>query len=500
MNITYVVTYLVIMICFYICELIIFGLWYKIHNHSNVRYFRFLRMMLDYYCYVLTHLPDLLSGETTDAPESSSLQWLFALFMPIVLPSFMLISTNHFWRIAIFVLALYVVFGELFRERKTEASVQIDKWVRFLFDSTDRPEGYASSETKSVLEPEKNHPLSKEEIRTNRIFGFILAIIGIILLVVLVFGSISNLKHGFRISSNPFILFADEKYNTVFMVLLAIVVILILCFLFWTPQDRKEAKAHAAAAIEYETQKAANRLGISKGIIIDPQLGEWEKAIIRICSYLGIKRAAIISEDSCVENMSGKIALSAISKEGIPTVVLSIREINKQRTKYSPQLVHDMVRFLLGHELTHIRYKDYSRRKRALQEAGCLILAMILFYFGIRISIPLSTFMKNISIACQAVSIGIILITFRTFANDRYWRYVSEYRADRISAAISGANDEAVIAMLNVYSEEENSDIHKKPHKKSISHPKLKSRLKELSRKKKWGISEYFRYAFKLLL
>lgn len=498
MNTVYIMTYLLIMLCFYICELIIFGLWYKMHHHSNVGYFRFLKMMCNYYYYVLTHPSDLLLGKEIHSPESSSLQWLFALFVPIFLPSFMLTNTNWIFRLTLFVLALFVIFGDLFREGKTEASVQIDHWVRFLSDSPDFPEEFISSKDRHALEKERNHLLSKEEIRANRIWGFMLTIIGIILFVIFVLGSISNLKYGFHVLPDPFIIFADEKYNTIFFTLLAIAIIFILCFRFWMPQDRKEAKDQTLAIIKQKAQSAKNHLGLSKGIIIDPQLKEWESAIIRMCSCLGIKWVAIISENSCRENMSGKIALSAKSEEGIPTVVISTREINKQRTRYSSQIIYDMVRFLLGHELTHIRYKDYSRRKRALQEAGCLILAIIMFYFGIRISIQLSVSMKGISIVCEAVSTGIIIIVFRTFANDRYWRYVSEYRADRISAAISGANDEAVFAMLNIYSKEELAGSCQKIRKKSESHPGLESRLNELNRKKKWGISEYFRYVFKL--
>lgn len=500
MNISYIITYALIMLCCCISEIIIFGLWYQIHIKSNMSYFHFLKKMLAYYGYALTHLPQLLEGRNTDAPESSSLHWLFALLMPIILPSFMLLSTSWIIRIAIFVLAMYVLFEELFKEGKTEAAVQNDKWIRFLYEAEDHPERYASPKKQDSSETEGNRPLSKEEIRANRIFGFLLAVIGIVLLIVFALGSISNIKNGFRVSSNPFILFSDSTYNTVFLVLLAIAIIFIICFLLWTPQDRAEAKAQATKRLEQEKEKAANYLGLNKGIMIDSHLGEWEKSIIRMCGVLGIQQAAVISEHSCDADMRGRIALTTRSSEGIPTVVLSTREINRQRAKYPPQMIHDMIRFLLGHELTHIRYQDYNTRKLAFKEAGCFIATAIVFFFGIWTSMQLPESMGKLAVAGQVIIAVIAMISVRVFANDRYWRHVSEYRADRISAFISGATDQAITAMLKIYAEEEQVDSRQKKGRESRFHPKLKNRLKELKRKKKWGMSEYFRYAFKLIL
>lgn len=501
MDPAYIMMYVLIIFCCYISELIIFGVWYQIYSKSNVSYFSFLKKMLAYYRYTLLHLPQLLEGKSTDAPDTSSLQWLYAIFMPIIIPSIMLLNSSWIYRIIVFVLTLCVLFEKLFREGRTEAAVHIDQWVRFLFEAEDRPERYESSKSKAASETDGDRLLSKEEIRVNRIFGFMMAVIAIVLIIILILGSISNLKYGFAISPNPFILFSDRKYNTAFLILIAVEMMLVLCFLFGTPKDRAEAKEWAVKAMEQQTWKAANYLGLNKGIIIDPYLGEWEKSISRMCSVLGIRHAAILSEHLCEENMSGKIALSARSLEGIPTVIISIREIDRQRTKYSPQTVHDMVRFLLGHELTHIRYKDYNIRKLALKEAGCLILTMIILFFGIYLTLQMPESMENIAAACQIVLAVITMISFRTVGNDRYWRHVSEYRADRISASISGAADEAVTAMLTLYAaEEEQTDSRRKKRKKSQYHPKLQKRLKELERKKKWGFSEYFRYAFKLIL
>lgn len=500
MDPAYIMIYILIIFCCYISELIVFGVWYQINIKSNVSYFSFLKKMLAYYQYTLLHLPKLLEGKSSDSPDTSSLQWLYAVLMPIIFPSFMLLNSSWIYRIAVFALGLDALFEQLFGEGKIEATVHIDQWMRFLFDAEDRPERYESSKSKSISGTGENRPLTKEEIRVNRIFGFTAAGIGMVLLVIFILGSISNLKKGFQISPNRFIFFSDKKYDTVFLILLAVEIVLILCFLFGTPQDRAEAEAWAVKTMEQQTWKVANYLGFNKGIIIDPRLEEWEESIDRICKVLGIRHVAILSEHLCEKNMSGKIALSARSQEGIPTVIISTGEIDRQRTRYSSQMIYDMVRFLLGHELTHIRYKDYSIRKLALKEVGCLILTMVFFYLGIHLTLQLPEAMEKLAAACQTVLAIITMVPLRRFCDARYWRYVSEYRADRISASISGASDEAVTAMLLYAVEEEQADGRRKKPKKSQYHPKPQKRLKELKRKKKWSLSEYFRYAYKLIL
>lgn len=499
MKISYIITYILIMLLGYLCEFIIFGLWYRIHMDSSTGYFRFLRKMAAYCRYTMTHLPRLLEERDTDAPEADTFQWLFLIFVPLILPSFMLLSASWLYRIVLFGIAMYVVFEKLFRDGKTEAAIQNGKWIRFLYEAEDRPEGYASSKKQDSSREEK-HPLSKEEIRITRIWTALLLPVAIALLVVLGLGLKSNAKHNYLAPWGSISLFYDPIYNAIFGVLLAIAVVMALGYLVLTPRDRAETKEQAAELYQRKKETAANYLGLNKEILIDDRLKAWESSILRMCQILKIRHAAVMSEVTCGIDMSGRIAFTTRSAEGIPTVVVSTQEIGKQRILHPPQVSYDMVRFLLGHELTHVRYRDYSERRRALKELGCWIgtFAVLITGFGMQQLLPES--METISYVCQAALLIIFVILYRTLLNDQYWRYVGEYRADRMSAAISGATDQAIAAMLKVYAEKEQTDGRQKKQKKSRFHPKLEKRLKELNRKQKWSIREYFRYAVQMIL
>ena len=492
----YAITYFFIVVGCYVGEFLIFGFWYKLYSDSNIGYLKFMRKILGYYWTELLHLPDLLKGEwKTDAPSSSSMRCMFAVFIPIFIPSFMLISEDWRFRAVLYLICQIVVFGGMFSERKTEVSRQIDQWVRFLFNLRISPkETNNKNMQKDNIGIKGRISLSKQEIRRNRIFAVIIIVLGVLVFITGALGMISNIKNGFpNFTANPFAIFSVPIYNTVWTVLLVAVIIVLLCYILWTPADRKEAKDSLTKSIEKVRERIEKRLGLYEEIIIDPDLNSWEKAVKRMCNILNIRYVAVLSEAACAENVNGKIAFSVISKEGTPVVVISTRMVNRWMKTYSPKMVYDMVRFILGHELVHIRYKDYSSSNIALRS----IISTGVFIWGALGIVRLAKISEPLTYVGSAiVCIGIIIFTMRTFFTTRYWRHVSEYRADRIAYAISGASARAIETVLKI--NDAKTEVKSIKRKKKGMHPEVSERLEELRRKKKWTVLEYFRYALRM--
>lgn len=56
MSITYIISYAFLIVCMYIGEFLLFGLWYKLYCKSSVSYLTFFKKMLRYYRYRVKHL------------------------------------------------------------------------------------------------------------------------------------------------------------------------------------------------------------------------------------------------------------------------------------------------------------------------------------------------------------------------------------------------------------------------------------------------------------
>lgn len=493
MGFTYIITFIIVLICCYMCEFLVFGVWYKLYHRSNIGYLEFVKKVVAYYVYVFTHITSLLwKGKYTDAPSSHSFRLARALVTPVLFTYVILLISNRICQIGLFVLLQIVVFGDFFTKEKTEILVQTDKWIRYLFDVKERPEGYFAPENQAASRTKDSRPLSRKEKRADRFFIISFLVIVFAIFVIVVLDLIFKITHGLLETSEAFAMFSKPEYETIFWILSAIGAVLMLCWMLGKPEDRKKAGAHVRKFTEQRKQKLANQLGINRGIMIDPYLKEWEKSILRMCRVLGIRQAAVVSEYSCNENMTGRLAVTGRTKEGIPMVILSVKEIDRMRLSYSPDMVHNMIRFLIGHELTHIRYKDGSRWKLVLQLAGGYLLVMVFLAAGVFAASFFAEMAAGISLVFLILLLAAGITLYRSVLNPRYWRHVCEYRADRIAAQISGADDKAIEAILRIYETEYRSTSRN--HKKRSSHPELQNRLKELQRKKKWNFCEYVRY------
>ncbi|MCD8109561.1 MAG: M48 family metalloprotease [Clostridiales bacterium] len=495
-NVFLILNYIVLIVCMYACEYLLFGIWYRLYNRSSVRYTKFIKKMMQYYRYRLGHPVD----SKLKSPESSSLLLMFALVVPLIFPSIILSLDGWVLRCAVFLVGIIVVALQLFREEKTATKVQIGRWIRFL-NSREYLAAVSgrSGREKDVVKETAGTPLSREEIRRDRM-KLIPSIIAFTALVVaFVAGTVSNIRtRDFGRFEIPFGVFSSKLCNKAFCVLLVILIITILIYVYSDKNFRDEDKRKAAQFIHNKKQLAGNLLGRGKGIYVTCELKEWEKPINRMCGMLRIKQVAVITEDYVKQSFSGRIAMSARSDEGIACVVISKRELRHFLIENDSRKVYGMVCFILGHELTHIRHKDFIPARKGL--TALLILAItIVIVCG---AIYATTFFPEryltfISVV-QIVLLFLGLYLMKRVADRRYINYVSEYRADRIGATISGVSLDTIKAALKLDAQRDDAVHTTRFGRQKKTHPDCEHRLKEIQRGKKWGLLEYVRYAVRL--
>jgi len=406
----------------------------------------------------------------------------------------------------------------MFREEKTLTEIQINRWIRFLYSTEcrslfknekngdarkrkqkEKNDYYSNQSRKEEQSQSGETPLSKEELRKDRLKLIPVGIAALACGISLFVGIATDVENGmFGKRKSPLVLFASETHNIVFGVLTAVLFVTIFIYLFSDKDFRNEEKERVVEYIDGKQRKARNILGFGKGIYMDSALAEWEDAVTRMCRVLDIRLVAVVSEACMTSGFSGRIAMTVADTDGVPTVVLSTRMIGKLRTKYSPQMVYDIVRFLIGHELTHVRYKDYNKRWSAVKTFA----VFTIIFVAIALCIVVIPYLPDLMILpgiCLLLFLLLIAWFFqKNVKNDCYRNYVSEYRADRRSAEISGASREAIEAALRLDVDRDDKVKTDRFGKKRNTHPDAEHRIKELQRGKKWGVSEYFRYAVRV--
>ncbi len=451
MNVTNFVICVSLTIGMYVCEYIAFGLWYRLYIKSNVRYHTFFKKMLRYYWYCLCHPFD---ENQLKEPKSKSFLLYSSLAVPPIISLFVFVIDN--WPVDIvFIFAGFsIVVSGLFREERVSTKDRISEWIRFL----NSPEcisalrGVRKDEVSDEYK-ERDVPLSKEERRKDLIFLVPALVVAIALVTALIAGCVFEFRNGTFGSQRSLLkIFSSETYNKATYILLCILVVLVLVYQFSDKGFRKDEKKKIVGIFCKQKQRIRNALGLTTDIIVFPTLSEWEESIVSMCNALNICHVAVLSETDMVGlSFSGKIAMAGVDSDGVPFVVLSTKRIDEFRRRFAPELVNGMVCFMIGHELVHVRYRDY---KPAWRDAKILAVEVAVLIIGIPVMYKFVCMMGTVSLLGEffqgffAVLMLFLIVVFWKLMRESYWNYVSEYRADRKSKYISGATDEAIENML----------------------------------------------------
>ena len=168
-------------------------------------------------------------------------------------------------------------------------------------------------------------------------------------------------------------------------------------------------------------------------------------------------------------------------------------------------------KFVVAHEVGHIRYDDNINLSWRMRICGLIFLSGMVFYLAY--GMPL---FPAGSVSARLLAFAMILwfLMFFTLCNPNYWSQIQEFRADRFALKIS---EEPLYVFDEYIAHNRNEEIARHSVLESIkqlfklifssddrignmAHPSLKKRRKELARGKEWGFMEYIRYGFQMLI
>lgn len=235
--------------------------------------------------------------------------------------------------------------------------------------------------------------------------------------------------------------------------------------------------------------KAKQTAKNTAGILICPDLSPWAQSITEMCRELRLETMSFQTDERI-----GMNARAVIGEDSTPTVIVGTELLDCLHRQLGA-LDIPAVRFILGHELAHIYFRD--QEDPLCKRAAWLLVVSFLFAIGLAaISIRFdSKFLATATALAMAIWGWIVL---SKLADVRFRGQIMELRADRIGLQVSGTVPDTfriLIPFLETMDEEGNPLYQY--YKKYIDvalHPSLQTRLKELERRKRWGISEYARY------
>lgn len=222
-------------------------------------------------------------------------------------------------------------------------------------------------------------------------------------------------------------------------------------------------------------------------------LENWVDETLRMCELLNIKEVGIELNDT-----GAKKVYSFVTNTHMPIIMIGSEVFIKSSKSYAENHF-EIIRMMIAHELVHIHYRDALFMKKVYMAA--------LIYIGFAACAPIIV-AANVNIILGSVFVlllmGLDITVFKILRDERYWKQVMEFRADRVGMSISGTSAEVLEKVLACSMEEgeENigdvkNNIIQQIYQKEIMqqiHPGVGRRIYEAKRGKPWGSGEYFRY------
>lgn len=221
------------------------------------------------------------------------------------------------------------------------------------------------------------------------------------------------------------------------------------------------------------------------------ELNGWIKEVLHMCCLLGIKEVEL-----SINGLGVKKIVSVISDVHMPVIIIG-RDVFERSKAYFAQEHFDIIKLLVAHELVHIHYKDAKWMLKVYR--------MALLYICISIfAIYQAAKTKNAVVLGIAVFLCLGYLVFHKLCDERYWKQVMEFRADRIGMSVSGTSLVILEKALKCAVDDDMDDgaeikkgilykIYTIKTEKHI-HPAIERRIYEAKRNRPWGIKEYFRY------
>ncbi|MBO0438896.1 M48 family metalloprotease [Candidatus Enterococcus ikei] len=253
----------------------------------------------------------------------------------------------------------------------------------------------------------------------------------------------------------------------------------------------------------YELVEKKRKYKLEKqNIIVDNKyLLQWEDEICEMCQNASVYDVEIIVEDSSVRN-----AYAICERYKKPKIIITRAMIEYlfRQSGQNSSLLSKFIKIIIGHELIHLKYKDnLSVNKRVF--VGYLSLFLTTTISMLLLTISTYGFIKPF--------ICIFLLFFMPdswiICNERYWRQISELRADRLGIKLSGCNPKVFSEMwqlldridseMRYINDLDESNVMYKFYKRYLEnedHPNLEYRIKLINLNNKWSIMDYVKHMY----
>lgn len=179
-------------------------------------------------------------------------------------------------------------------------------------------------------------------------------------------------------------------------------------------------------------------------------------------------------------------------------------------TKGCMRLNIKMIAAIMGHEIAHLKNKDY--RKESFLIFKLYLVGTLIFIIYLKCMDILTYLMPTIGNVVSIVTFPIILVYFigmlfyYNIDGKRYLYQIQEIRADRVGCEMTGVTKDGMLELL--YSlKESNGWFYKLKWYKRIyiryfelvEHPCIDYRIKLIKNYRKWSIIDYFKHAFQVI-
>lgn len=485
---------------FFLTEIAIIWIWYKFvyrkKNISSRSFWDYFRMLIGYYVFMLKYRmhPSAKNSRMDDLFEQySKLRYslfkkyvfgvLEIIFLPIIV-AFM--NRNiHFSGAPFFIfIAGLGTFLDRLKKSRIELTSLLNESQVFLFKFNQKKAARGAFETTK----REHKDTEKYEKKQNIILKT-----GIVMLIITC-GSISMLlalkdtMDMFRSAMSGVFRIGDVFMSPPFIAMVLITLLLYGVLGLLDGEFVDEVKKRRSYRKRLKTSDEI-RVWVNEENI--EELKDWLDEVLHMCRMLHIKEIGI-----GIGDLHTKKVVCFVSEEQMPRIIIG-REVFVKAQNYGSKAQFDIIKLLLAHELVHIHYRDPKWMKKV---SGIALIYIVLTLFLAYCAC------KSLDTVIIEISAFLMLngLVFYMICDERYWKQVLEFRADRIGMAVSNTSPAILEAALYCTAEEQSNDernsdvgfihgIYQKRIEQQV-HPDVKRRVFEAERGKPWRLREYFRY------
>lgn len=304
----------------------------------------------------------------------------------------------------------------------------------------------------------------------------------------------------------------DSDIKFVYFSFFLIAIILVFCFInkefrYMLLDALVRVRKEFTGEIKNEEWTRARKL-VKDQIYVCHQLIKYKEMIINLC-----EKANVI-EINFMMNNSEKSIIASYEKDGQPPMIGIKAELINRIETIEPDNVRDKIlRFIIAHELIHVKYHDSINKIWMWRFYGLLWLGGFVFLWNYCVtSITLGIIHNTVS----AILLLVWCVFVSILISQSFWWQVLEFRADRLGLKISGESvlifeiyakyfpdgifgKKSLLKRLQNYKQLIISFLFAKTAQNDeIEHPSNRRRIEELKRGKDWSLFEYFWYGYQM--